>query len=377
MAYEAFDASAQAAYKSALASTTGVLATDISLVWTQAGAEPARRELHTSTRRRAQTSSSIVVVATLPELEPPVAADAANEIAKQISAAASTGTFMTFAAAPATLPAMRVVTTIIPAPAPPPPPGPPPPDLSPSPPPPVSPPLDMPAPNPPPPWGEASKEAKAAFFNAKKEAAATKARASVTAFPKADEKTQNGTVGDVAMTYRTLDGDAVNGANMSLFYKKRVDACVGGTPALDQLNWSFNGAVFLMFTVMTTIGYGTFAPTTHLGLALVIILGMTTIVIHGLCLAPLEGWVDEHILERGTQALLAALRRPADSTPAGKQRKLRAKLLVSTLTLHAWLAVVSGLIYAFYFDEAKSWGFGTCYYFAFVSFSSIGFGEFT
>ena len=42
-----------------------------------------------------------------------------------------------------------------------------------------------------------------------------------------------------------------------------------------------------------------------------------------------------------------------------------------------WLAVVSGLIYAFYFDEAKSWGFGTCYYFAFVSFSSIGFGEFT
>ena len=118
----------------------------------------------------------------------------------------------------------------------------------------------------------------------------------------------------------------------------------------------YNGAVFFMLTVMTTIGYGTFAPSTPLGLAMVVVLGSVAIVVFGLCLAPVASWVDEEIIARGTKHLQAALRRRVDEdTPADKRRVLLCRLLVSTLAFHTCLAVVAAALYLFYFDEASSW----------------------
>ena len=134
---------------------------------------------------------------------------------------------------------------------------------------------------PPPPYvADASPEAKAAHFAAKKEAVATQARAAVSSFADADEETQSATVNDVSTTYTTLDADVENSVSLgSLFdaqlgrsngvkrLRRRrlqdaaqpnidVSACIGGAPSLEDLKWTDNGAAFFMFTIMTTIGYG-------------------------------------------------------------------------------------------------------------------------
>ena len=117
----------------------------------------------------------------------------------------------------------------------------------------------------------------------------------------------------------------------------------------------YNGAVFFMLTVMTTIGYGTFAPSTPVGLMMVVVMGTTAIVVFGLCLAPTASWVDEQIVMRGAKWLLAKLRRPADDTPAGKRREMLSRLVVTTLAFHACLGLVAAVMYLFYFDLASSW----------------------
>ena len=133
---------------------------------------------------------------------------------------------------------------------------------------------------PPPPYAaDASPEAKAAHFAAKKEAVATQARAAVSSFADADEETQSATVSDVSTTYTTLDADVENSGSLASLFDAQlgrgkgakqlrrrlqdaaqpnidVSACIGGAPSLEDLKWTDNGAAFFMFTIMTTIGYG-------------------------------------------------------------------------------------------------------------------------
>ena len=47
-----------------------------------------------------------------------------------------------------------------------------------------------------------------------------------------------------------------NAETLGTLYDLQLDECVGGAPSPEELNWSFNGAVFFTVTVMTTIGYG-------------------------------------------------------------------------------------------------------------------------
>ena len=47
-----------------------------------------------------------------------------------------------------------------------------------------------------------------------------------------------------------------NAETLGSMYDLQLDECVGGAPSPEELNWSFNGAVFFTMTVMTTIGYG-------------------------------------------------------------------------------------------------------------------------
>ena len=49
-----------------------------------------------------------------------------------------------------------------------------------------------------------------------------------------------------------------NAETLGSLYDLQLDECVGGAPSPEELNWSFNGAVFFTMTVMTTIGYGVF-----------------------------------------------------------------------------------------------------------------------
>ena len=90
---------------------------------------------------------------------------------------------------------------------------------------------------------EATPEAKAAHFAAKTAVVAAAARTSVSSFAEADEETQNETVSSVAGTYETLHQDVANGVSFAELLDLKLDACVGGAPTVDDLNWSFQGAV--------------------------------------------------------------------------------------------------------------------------------------
>ena len=59
-----------------------------------------------------------------------------------------------------------------------------------------------------------------------------------------------------------------------------------GTAVVDarDLHFNYAGSLFFMFTLQTTIGYGTFVPNTHEGKLAVILLGMVTVCTASVCL---------------------------------------------------------------------------------------------
>ena len=54
-----------------------------------------------------------------------------------------------------------------------------------------------------------------------------------------------------------------NAETLGSLYDLQLAECVGGAPSPDELNWSFNGAVFFTMTVLTTIGYGEHGAIEH------------------------------------------------------------------------------------------------------------------
>ena len=222
MSLDEFDDVAQAAYKAELSSITGV--------------SPGLIDLTV-------TAASVHVVATFLGLDTVAADIAVASLSTAINRSQGGGSFGGF---PTTSEMPITVSTALdirPAPSPPPPSPLPPPPPQPLPPPPERP-LGTPAPRPPPPWvAEATPAAKAAHFAAKTAVVAAAARASVSSFAEADEVTQNETVSSVARTYETLHQDVANGASLAELLDLQLDACVGGAPTVDNLNWSFHGAV--------------------------------------------------------------------------------------------------------------------------------------
>jgi len=167
-----------------------------------------------------------------------------------------------------------------------------------------------------------------------------------------------------------------------------VSACVGGAPNIDELNWTFNGAAYFMLTVMTTIGYGTFSISTTLGQVTVVLAGLVTIVVFGQCTAPLQAYVDG-VIERAATRLLLGIRivsscscvsdRVLTSEPSAtisSAEQLRAKVIVSLLICHSVIAFSALLAMYESVHVDHDWSYFDCYYFAFVTFSSIGFGDY-
>ena len=71
------------------------------------------------------------------------------------------------------------------------------------------------------------------------------------------------------------------------------DNCGGGDPS--NLNWEFPSAVFFIITIVTTIGYGTFAPTTDAGKAFTVIYAFIGIAYFGVVVGKVGHVVVEGI----------------------------------------------------------------------------------
>ena len=105
---------------------------------------------------------------------------------------------------------------------------------------------------------------------------------------------------------------------------------------------------------------------------MVILGGSVGIILFGFCVEPLGGVIDS-LIQRAAHALLGLIRRPTS-----ERRLAHAKLLAGLLFCHGYIAIIAGIVSSNVFKKYRDegWTFFDCYYFGFVTFSSIGFGDF-
>ena len=227
-----------------------------------------------------------------------------------------------------------------------------------------------------------SREEKTAVYEATIEAVGAAARDSILTFSAADEGQQNETVNSVVTTYRTLADDQINGPRLAALFDYQLGVCVGGAPTPAESNWMFAKAAWFAFTVMTTIGYGTFTPATTPGQWLVLLYGTATIVLYGMLARPCERWVL-HLTDRAAAAGLRLLHRTSGSARQGRvvqpasspSHTLHARAIAATALCYGLMAATATLAHVDSRLAGRQWSFGTCFYFVFVTFSSIGLGD--
>jgi len=126
-------------------------------------------------------------------------------------------------------------------------------------------------------------------------------------------------------------------------------------PDNQALNWNRKGGVFFMFTIMTTIGYGSFAPYTDNGQAAVVWLGFIGLIV---------GVVTLSTFGNNFSKLL-------DSTVCKDGSVWKKCIVISILTLAWWAAVAVP-----YRDHITGGGYWDGLYYAFVTYTTIGFGDY-
>nr|XP_002816890.3 potassium channel subfamily K member 16 isoform X2 [Pongo abelii] len=127
-------------------------------------------------------------------------------------------------------------------------------------------------------------------------------------------------------------------------------------------NWDFGSSFFFAGTVVTTIGYGNLAPSTEAG--------QVFCVFYALLGIPLNVIFLNH-LGTGLRAHLATIERWED-------RPRRSQVLqVLGLALFLTLGTLVILIFPpMIFSHVEGWSFSEGFYFAFITLSTIGFGDY-
>ncbi|XP_020041921.2 potassium channel subfamily K member 16 [Castor canadensis] len=127
-------------------------------------------------------------------------------------------------------------------------------------------------------------------------------------------------------------------------------------------NWDFGSSFFFASTVITTIGYGNLAPSTEAG--------QVFCVFYALMGIPLNVVFLNH-LGIGLRAHLAFLERWEDQP--------RRSQLLQVLGLALFLTLGTLVILIFppmLFSHVEGWSFREGFYFAFITLSTIGFGDY-
>ncbi|XP_006882080.1 PREDICTED: potassium channel subfamily K member 16 [Elephantulus edwardii] len=127
-------------------------------------------------------------------------------------------------------------------------------------------------------------------------------------------------------------------------------------------NWDFGSSFFFAGTIVTTIGYGNLAPSTEAGQVFCVFYALVGI--------PLNMVFLNH-LGTGLRTHLAALERWED--PPRRPQLLQVLGLALFLTLGTLVILILPPIV---FSHVEGWDFGEGFYFAFVTLSTIGFGDY-
>ncbi|XP_042539808.1 potassium channel subfamily K member 16 [Dipodomys spectabilis] len=127
-------------------------------------------------------------------------------------------------------------------------------------------------------------------------------------------------------------------------------------------NWDFGSSFFFAGTVVTTIGYGNLAPSTEAGQIFCVFYALVGI--------PLNVIFLNH-LGTGLRAHLATLERWEDQPRRSQLLQVLGLAVFLTLGTLAILILPPAL-----FSHVEGWSFREGLYFAFITLSTIGFGDY-
>ncbi|XP_058470450.1 potassium channel subfamily K member 16-like [Solea solea] len=159
----------------------------------------------------------------------------------------------------------------------------------------------------------------------------------------------------------------LDGAALEKFVQVILDAWENGVNpsgnSTNPSNWDFSSSFFFAGTVVTTIGYGNLSPSTVAGQVFCVFYALFGIPLNLAFLKQLGKFVTVH---------LGRLKRGMVSVGPHKQT-------VEALAMSFYL--VSGsllflVIPPLLFSYVEGWSFGEGFYFAFITLSTIGFGDY-
>ncbi|XP_017878210.1 uncharacterized protein LOC108623877 [Ceratina calcarata] len=145
----------------------------------------------------------------------------------------------------------------------------------------------------------------------------------------------------------------------------------------DPLKWDFYNSFYFAYTVVSTIGYGNLAPTTMLSRILMIFYGLIGIPMNGILLSQL-GEFFGNVFVQAHQKYKSYKRNRNDYDPRKFVTFEKGKFgLVAQILIHLLPGFVMFIFFpAFLFSYYEGWNYDEAVYYAFVTLTTIGFGDY-
>ncbi|CAH8488996.1 unnamed protein product [Schistosoma rodhaini] len=168
-------------------------------------------------------------------------------------------------------------------------------------------------------------------------------------------------------------------AQVDRYREKLYEAWLCGTDELTidiPTKWSLWGSIYYCFTLFTTIGYGNVFPSTVAGKLLTILYGMIAIPLCSLLISRISD-----VIVRLTKAIYYMTLDPS-GVPVGLREAYHRidatfdfRVLPCILTFVVYLAFGAGIYSYIAGQKELEWSILDLIYFAFISLSTVGFGD--
>ncbi|XP_076641692.1 open rectifier K[+] channel 1 isoform X2 [Halictus rubicundus] len=146
----------------------------------------------------------------------------------------------------------------------------------------------------------------------------------------------------------------------------------------DYLRWDFYNSFYFAYTVVSTIGYGNLAPTTVLSRILMIFYGLIGIPINGILLSQL-GEFFGHVFVKAHQKYKSYKHHARNGYCPRKLTTFETRKVGLAAQIFAYLTpgfVMFIFFPAFLFSHYEGWSYDEAVYYAFVTLTTIGFGDY-
>ena len=186
------------------------------------------------------------------------------------------------------------------------------------------------------------------------------------------------------LEYERLMGELLTAAGSGTLMKENLEPAVRlrehfglcSLPSSAALRWTFAGSCYYVLTTITTIGYGTFVPSTMDGKLATIVFGIVGLTAFGVANAMMASAVEAYLCAAVERAyfLLTAGRDRTSNPRANEEDDVaigKLSALACILWLAAWLVAMAG-----YYACVDGLAFSDALYFAFVTSTTIGLGDF-